>query len=293
MKCHICEETFENYRKLSKHVRDKHEPITVKEYYDTYIKSECDGICTECGKPTKWLSISSGYRKTCSHKCSCIKKRRELKSSPEKYNRFVEKVRLNQTNIWDKRTQNEKQKISCKSSKTLKYNNSKLSKDQLSLKYGWLNNLDSEDKKEKIIEIIDKSLKKWWKEATPEQIETVIKKRMETKYGKNIAISPNKRSAYKKYECSVRSKTESTYRKHCEEIDPENKRGKNYHLDHKVSIFTGFINSLPPSIIASKYNLEIIEAKDNMIKNRGCSMEIQELVKLWESENQELTKEEE
>ena len=41
-----------------------------KQYYDIYISS--NNTCKICGKPTKFISISSGYRDTCSPKCAAI-----------------------------------------------------------------------------------------------------------------------------------------------------------------------------------------------------------------------------
>jgi hypothetical protein len=63
-----------------------------------------------------------------------------------------------------------------------------------------------------------------------------------------------------------------------------NKRGclflnKNaYHLDHKYSIYQGFKDNIPPYIIGHINNLEMIPAKINLIKNRKCSIEIDDLV---------------
>lgn len=43
---------------------------------------------------------------------------------------------------------------------------------------------------------------------------------------------------------------------------------KGYHIDHKVSIYDGFKNSIPAARIADLTNLRIISSKDNMIKGR-------------------------
>jgi len=44
---------------------------TVKEYYDRYLKVDLkEGQCKTCGKPTKFLKPSQGYRTYCSVKCS-------------------------------------------------------------------------------------------------------------------------------------------------------------------------------------------------------------------------------
>ena len=61
--CKICNEIFHNPTHLKKH------NITLKEYYDKYLKQPNDGICNTCGKPTKFLGIS-GYSKFCDSKCA-------------------------------------------------------------------------------------------------------------------------------------------------------------------------------------------------------------------------------
>lgn len=64
--CAICGAEFST---TGGHPLKKH-GITNKEYYDTYLKKEGEGICKSCGKPTKFLGITKGYSKYCSTKCS-------------------------------------------------------------------------------------------------------------------------------------------------------------------------------------------------------------------------------
>ena len=54
---------------LCKHVRHAH-GITSKEYYDKFFKSENEGKCLECGKPTRFKNFNDGYRLFCSSECS-------------------------------------------------------------------------------------------------------------------------------------------------------------------------------------------------------------------------------
>ena len=67
MICEHCNKEFNSYRSLVKHL--KHKNITSKEYYDTYIKTNTDGICISCGKLTNFISIKLGYRKCCCSSC--------------------------------------------------------------------------------------------------------------------------------------------------------------------------------------------------------------------------------
>ena len=44
--------------------------MSLKEYYDIYIKGENEGICLECGKETKFVSYKDGYNEFCSRECA-------------------------------------------------------------------------------------------------------------------------------------------------------------------------------------------------------------------------------
>jgi hypothetical protein len=49
--------------------------------------------------------------------------------------------------------------------------------------------------------------------------------------------------------------------------DIEKRNYFKYHLDHKISIKSGFDNSIPPEFIAHPTNLQILESKLNLLKN--------------------------
>lgn len=63
--CRICDKSFIN---LGRHLR--YHDISSKEYYDTYIKKEKDGICLMCGSPTTYFNVNIGYGKHCSQSCA-------------------------------------------------------------------------------------------------------------------------------------------------------------------------------------------------------------------------------
>lgn len=69
MICKICGKEFENGRFLSAHLKFE-EHITGKDYYDTYIKKQEEGICIVCGKPTKYINFTRGYTITCDQECN-------------------------------------------------------------------------------------------------------------------------------------------------------------------------------------------------------------------------------
>jgi hypothetical protein len=79
---------------------------------------------------------------------------------------------------------------------------------------------------------------------------------------------------YSIYKSKVNKLTEITYNTYKNEIDNNNLRGYDYHLDHIVSIKDGFINEIPAEIIASKFNLKIVTAKQNLSKNSNSEKEI-------------------
>lgn len=67
MVCKICNKQFKNSAQLGIHIR-KH-GLEAKEYFDLFNMS---GKCVICGKETTFISITKGYRKTCSPKCASI-----------------------------------------------------------------------------------------------------------------------------------------------------------------------------------------------------------------------------
>lgn len=67
-KCQICGEEF---KRLGHHILSKHS-MSVKEYYDKYIKQENEGICPVCGKETNFTGLLGGYYTCCSISCANI-----------------------------------------------------------------------------------------------------------------------------------------------------------------------------------------------------------------------------
>lgn len=84
------------------------------------------------------------------------------------------------------------------------------------------------------------------------------------------------KTSFQLYDREVRLKTRKSKRKFLSLIKGENKKGN--HLDHKVSVYEGFINNVDPDIIASYFNLEFIPAKDNLSKNKNSNKLISILI---------------
>lgn len=81
MKCEICGNEFEKLNGLAKHLSLTHN-ISGKDYYDTYIKKNGEGICPVCGKETSFRN-NWVYLKYCSYKCA----HQTLYWNYEKYNK--------------------------------------------------------------------------------------------------------------------------------------------------------------------------------------------------------------
>lgn len=65
-KCYLCNKTFTRNNGLAYHLKFTHH-ITFKEHYDKFIKTDNEGVCAVCGKPTSWRG--SSYLLCCSNKC--------------------------------------------------------------------------------------------------------------------------------------------------------------------------------------------------------------------------------
>lgn len=68
--CHICQLNCKNILGLSSHINQTHK-ISVEEYYIQYIDNNPNiRICQVCGNSLKFKTLSKGYPKSCSIKCS-------------------------------------------------------------------------------------------------------------------------------------------------------------------------------------------------------------------------------
>lgn len=67
--CNICGKSTVNNNGLISHVSQIH-GFSSKQYYDLYVKSENEGICEKCGKPTRFIKFSRGYARFCSRSCT-------------------------------------------------------------------------------------------------------------------------------------------------------------------------------------------------------------------------------
>lgn len=88
------------------------------------------------------------------------------------------------------------------------------------------------------------------------------------------------KNGWERYLFLVRYYTEKNYKNYKKIINPENfKRGRKYHLDHRYSIYQGFMNNVSPKIIGNVENLTIITESDNLSKGKKCSITLDEILK--------------
>lgn len=94
-------------------------------------------------------------------------------------------------------------------------------------------------------------------------------------------LADDQKSDYKRYSESV---WRTTNKQDLETLENYDKRGRldedenAYHLDHKFSIREGFEENIPPEIIGSLKNLEMIPGKKNCSKRANCSISKEELL---------------
>jgi hypothetical protein len=91
-------------------------------------------------------------------------------------------------------------------------------------------------------------------------------------------MSENSKTEFNLYRDSVRLITETNYQCYFKEILNAHLRSRTMHLDHKYSIFEGFIHDIDPHIIGHYKNLEIINHSINESKNIKSSISLSKLV---------------
>lgn len=100
-------------------------------------------------------------------------------------------------------------------------------------------------------------------------------KRKQTRRERNLDLHPSQITSFKKYSRVVRTLTETTYNNNKHIINPKNlprvpagvgKQRGGYQLDHIISVKRGFLNNIPPEIIAHVDNLQMLHWRENMSK---------------------------
>jgi hypothetical protein len=113
-------------------------------------------------------------------------------------------------------------------------------------------------------------------------VEKRIKAAIKTKKEKGLIIPDEFISDYKKYQKECRRKTEKNYKNYKNLVNPSNfervTNGKSGHqLDHKYSVFNGFIDGINTDTISHPCNLQMIKWEENRKKGIKNSIEIEVL----------------
>lgn len=140
-------------------------------------------------------------------------------------------------------------------------------------KYGVENYFNSEDYK---IKSKEASLKKYNSEY---YLSSELRKQREIESGH--WISDEDRTEYELYRLNVWRITNKQDLESLKDIDKRGRIDLNpdaYHIDHKFSIREGFEENIPPEIIGSLKNLEMIPGRKNCAKNSKCSISKEELL---------------
>ena len=88
--CELCDSKFKSLSGLSKHIWQKHDFISIKGYYDKYLKKESEGVCPVCFKETSLKTLQDGYHK---YHRECISKDKQFRIQIE--NICLEKYGVN------------------------------------------------------------------------------------------------------------------------------------------------------------------------------------------------------
>ena len=270
--CKLCNCDYKSTMSLARHITQTH-LVSSQVYYDKFYSMDGNGNCKFCGfGPITFINITKGYVSSCKNCRSLMAKSRRTKLShnPEKFDNFVQKVKTNQKNIWEeRRSTNEEKIIREKIVKTQKETISKMSPEERKIKYGFLNKWDLKKKEQ-------------WKETVMFQTGMF---RWQNQRAEREGLLLNKflkdKENYRAYEKLVVYLSNKVYRNNQNEIDPMKLRGTEYHLDHIYSKALGFQNKIDPFIISSKYNLQIIPAKENLLKNFCCGITLEELMERY------------
>lgn len=286
LKCQICGREFTKFISLSAHISKFHK-MNIKDYYDCYIKDGIDGICIVCGNSTSFRRLSEGYKKFCSHSCSNKYNNSEWLNSKE-FKRKAKHTKLKK--YGDENYNNrEKYKNTCKTKYGVENTfQSDEVKEKIKNQYGGLYHTQTDSFKEKskntrLLKYGDENFtnRKKFYNTCLEKYGTITnllsESHREKMYNKGIWTRPEYKDEFTLYSEKVRNLTELNYKEYFYEISNAEKRGDYWHLDHKVSVYYGFINNIEPEIIAHYKNLEVIPRSDNCSKWVGCSMKIEEL----------------
>jgi hypothetical protein len=272
--------------------------ITIKDYYDKYLKKENEGICC-CGKQTVFWGLTNGYRQFCSVKC--LHKNMKLVRGREfvEYNEFICKLcnkgfrtinglskhlsivhEYNCKDYYDKYLKKENEGICKICNKPTQYHD--IGKGYNVYCCNSCGSLDPV--------VQNKNKETYFKRTgyncsfqNPSVIKNIRIKIKKIRVEKGDWLSDDQIPLFHLYYRKVSHYTYQSIQKKFTNDELYNRRKRNTQIDHKYSIKQGFIDNILPCIIGSIYNLEILPQKQNAQKNIKCSITKEELFNLWDN----------
>jgi hypothetical protein len=86
MECKICSKEI-SITHMNRHLQKEHN-VNSQKYFDLYLIEDGSNKCEICGKHSKFLSLTKGYQRTCSRKCSNVLKKGQ-RTEEEKFSKRV------------------------------------------------------------------------------------------------------------------------------------------------------------------------------------------------------------
>lgn len=291
IKCKICNNDIDVIGEQSffrLHLKKCHN-ITSKEYYDYFFKKENEGECLICGKSTKFISFNKGYSRYCDKKCASgdiktinkIKITKKLKYNNENYNNREEAKKtclkiygVSNVSKCDE-VKNKKIKTNLKNygveNYTITFEFKEKTKSTCLKKYNVDNPSKCETFKEKRTQTIFKKYGVYHYSTSREY--RLLKEKL------NEWIPLDKKSDFEIYSRNVWNETRKYKKKLFSIWDgscyyTKIKLDKNQHynnetyptIDHKISVYYGFINNIVPEEIGNINNLCICSRWSNRKK---------------------------
>jgi len=314
IKCLICgEQTTYKSNQFQWHLKKRHKGMTTKEYYDIYMKQEGEGFCKHCHGPSKPERniIKFGYKPYCSQKC--------WNASDEKVTKLKEScASRDYTQIKKKFNQTCQERYGANGyTQTEEWAHKK--KQTMIERYGVEHNFQMQTcvkSRQKTLqenkEEINQKRSAFWTEENVEQVNVNRVKSLQEKYGvDNVFQIPfvvekikekheqsgkwlvgRIRTRYMKYRVRVDWITRNRYntKKLIEENEYDYYTGEKMikchnkalepTIDHKISVFYGFQNNIPPEEIAHIDNLCVCSRRTNSKKSRMTEQEFREILEL-------------
>lgn len=236
-----------------------------------------NNICKLCGNTTKFLGLKHGYLRYCSRSCASkdtLNLEKQKETMLERYgveNAFqMENTRKNCNSEEAKA----KKKITFKETMLERYG------VETVLMLPEYRNDHLRNYSEIVNKFKETNLRKYGYMCTLNIPETraTIRKNKELNYE---WIPLNQYEYFKLYKYWV---WKYTNKQDFNKIENYNLRGRNdivenaHHIDHKYSIFQGFVDNIPPYIIGNICNLEMLYYKNNISKGKKCSITKEELI---------------